>query len=183
MFGKACLIEEGEDFAELDELLQPDFHLLEEHKLLICALLTRPDLGFGHELVDRGVNLLDLLRLGAPLMQLVIKGYLLLALGAAGTSTLSKRRLSGGLVLLIHRAPQPGSLALRLGYTTCAEGTGSSGALSTFCDVCSAATCIIRCQHALIVSQAARLRVPLFFFPLDILIELLNFRLLGSDLL
>ena len=183
MLCKACLIEEGEDFAELNELLQPDFHLLQEHELLIRALLTRPDLGFGHELVDGGVNLLDLLRLGAPLMQLVIKGYLLLALGAAGASTLPKCRLCGGLVLLIHRAPQPGSLALRLGYATSAECTGSSGALSTFCDACSAAACIIRCQHTLIVSQAARLRVSLFFFPLDVVIELLNFRLLGSDLL
>ena len=176
------MIEEGKDFAEFNELLQSDFHLLQEQKLLIRALLTRPDLSLGHELVDGGINLLDLLRLGTPLMQLVIKRYLLLALGAAGAYTQRKRRLSRRLILLIHGALQSCS-ALRLGHATSAERTGSSGALSTFCDACSATTRIVRCQHALIVGQTARLRVSLLFFPLDVFIELLNFRLFGFDLL
>ena len=127
--------------------MKSDFHLLQKQKLLIRALLTRPDLSFGHKLVDGGINLLDLLRLSTPLVQLVIESYLLLALAHTRTLTLHKRRLSRRLVLLIHRAFQPGSLALRLSdATSVAERTGSADALIyTLCDVCSATTCIIRC--------------------------------------
>ena len=184
MLGKTCRIEEGKDFAELNDFLKSDLHLLQEQKLLIRALLTRPDLSFGHKLVDGGINLLDLIWFCIPLLQLVIKSYLLFALvGAGACTTLHKRRLGCRLLLLIQRASQSSSLALRLGYAASAERAGPSGALVTFCDVCSAATSIIRCQHALIVSQTARLRVSFLFFPLDVFIELLNFSLFGFDLL
>ena len=80
---KLLLIMIVKGFAPLNKLVQPDLNFLQEQELIICAFLLLTDLSFPNESGNCLLDLLDFFRLGLPLLQLVKKGDLLLALVAS----------------------------------------------------------------------------------------------------